>query len=118
VGTPHQYRRSPDLKDVTGKDFNKEVIQSKIPVVVDFWATYCGPCKMFANVLEKIEIDAEGDFKIVKVNVETENTLAGTYGVMSVPTLVVFNQGKVVGNHVGAGTKATIEKKIRSMLPK
>jgi thioredoxin 1 len=97
----------PLLKEVTSKNFDREVIKR---------ATYCGPCKAFATVLEKVEEEAGNEFKIVKVNAEEEPALAARFGVMSVPTLVVFHQGKVIGNHVGAGTKAAVLKKIRAIL--
>ena len=92
---------------LTKENFAQEVLQSDKPVLVDFWATWCGPCRMMAPVVE--ELDAEHpEYKFGKVNVDEQPELAGEFGVMSIPTLLVFEQGKLVRQAVGARPKAGV----------
>ena len=92
---------------LTKENFAQEVLQSDKPVLVDFWATWCGPCRMMAPVVE--ELDAEHpEYKFGKVNVDEQPELAGQFGVMSIPTLLVFEQGKLVRQAVGARPKASV----------
>lgn len=95
--------------NVTKDNFEKEVVQSEIPVLVDFWAPWCGPCKMVTPILEEIAGEIS-HAKVVKVNVDEESELASNYRVMSIPTLAVFKDGKVVQTGVGAKPKADILK--------
>lgn len=93
------------MKKVTNADFEQEVLQSEIPVLVDFFATWCMPCKMFAPVLEEVSKEREGALKIVKLDVDEAPELAGKYRVMSIPTLKLFQNGEVKESFVGAMSK-------------
>ena len=94
---------------VTDANFETEVSASAIPVVVDFWAEWCGPCKMIAPALDEIAGKLAGKVKIVKLNVDENPTIAAKFGVMSVPTLMVFKGGKLVDRKVGAQPKQKLE---------
>lgn len=90
-------------------NFTTEVIQSDTPVVVDFWAEWCMPCKMVAPVLDQISQDYDGRLKIAKVNVDDNGAIAQKYNIVSIPTLLLFKDGNVVGQQVGAVPRETIE---------
>ena len=94
--------------NVTTDNFEKEVLQAEQTVLVDFWAAWCGPCKMVAPVIDQIATE-HADIKVCKVNVDEEASLAMDYKVMSIPTLVVFKNGQVVNQSVGAQSKSDIE---------
>ena len=93
---------------VTDETFDAEVRQSDIPVVVDFWAEWCGPCKMIAPVLEEIAVDYEGKLKICKMDVDANTETAPKYGIRGIPTLILFNNGDKVGEKVGALSKSQL----------
>ena len=95
------------------KNFEKEVLGSKLPVIVDFWAVWCGPCKVLSPIVEELAKDYEGKLKVGKINVDENNALAMRYNVMSIPTLKIFKDGKVVGEMVGAAPKSAIEAEIK-----
>lgn len=97
-------------------NFESEVLQSTVPVVVDFWAPWCGPCRSMAPIIDDLAKEFEGKVKVGKVNVDENQTLAGTYSVMSIPTLIFFKDGKTEGQLVGYNSKASLVKKIESML--
>ncbi len=93
---------------ITKDNFQKEVIESEIPVLVDFWATWCGPCLMLAPTLEEIANENEGKLKVGKVNVDEQPELSREYGIMSIPTLIVFKNGKKVNQTMGVQPKKNI----------
>jgi thioredoxin 1 len=96
--------------------FEQEVIKSDIPVLVDFWAPWCGPCRSLAPVIEEITADFAGRVKVGKVNVDNNQNLARKYGVMSIPTLMIFKNGQVMGQMVGFTQKSVLAKKLESVL--
>ena len=93
---------------LTEKNFEEEVLKSDKPVLVDFWATWCGPCRMLAPTIEKIAEEQEGVIKVGKIDVDDEPELAAKYGIASIPTLMVFKNGQLVNTMVGARPKAAI----------
>lgn len=92
----------------TSENFEAEVLQSDVPVVVDFWASWCAPCRMLAPIIEEIASESDGSYKVGKVNVDEEMDLARSYRVMSIPTILVFQNGKVIATSVGADDKDDI----------
>lgn len=94
---------------LTAANFPKEVLQAEQTVLVDFWAPWCGPCRMVGPIVEQIA-DERPDIKVGKINVDEENALAAQFGVMSIPTLLVFKNGQVVNKSVGARPKAALLK--------
>lgn len=100
-----------DVKVVTADNFQEEVINSDIPVLVDFWAVWCGPCKMLTPVVHEIAAE-HPEIKVCSVNVDDEMELAQKFNIMSIPTLLVFNKGEMVDQMVGLQPKNVIEQKI------
>ena len=94
---------------ISQDNFTDEVVQSQVPVVVDFWAEWCMPCKMIAPVLEQISQDYAGKLKVAKVNVDDNGEIAQKFNIVSIPTLLLFKDGDVVGQQVGAVPRETIE---------
>lgn len=94
---------------ISAADFEKEVINSDVPVLIDFWATWCRPCVAIGPHIEEIATEVAGTAKVYKVNVDENQELASQYGVMSIPNLLVFKDGQVVDNMVGAGAKDDIK---------
>jgi thioredoxin 1 len=93
---------------VTSSDFEQQVLKSDIPVLVDFWAEWCGPCKAIGPSIEQLASEYEGKAKVFKLDVDTEGELAMQYGVMSIPALLVFKGGKEIDRMVGAAPKPQI----------
>lgn len=93
---------------ITKKNFEKEVLQSKEPVVVDFWASWCGPCKALAPILEEVDAELAGTVKVAKINIDEEEELAAQFRVMSIPTLLLFKNGEVVNKSVGLAPKEEV----------
>ena len=92
---------------ITKENFAQEVLQSEKPVLLDFWASWCGPCRMLSPVVDEVA-EERTDVKVGKVDVDEQPELAGQFGVMSIPTLLVFEQGKLVRQAVGARPKASV----------
>ena len=93
------------MLETTDQNFRTDVLEADLPVLVDFWAPWCGPCRAVAPVLEQLQDELTGRLKIVKVNVDENNEIAGALGVRSIPTLVVFKEGKAVEGAIGALSK-------------
>ena len=100
----------------TAADFEKEVIASDIPVFVDFYADWCGPCKMMAPIIEKLAEKYEGRLKVGKCNIDEENELAVKYKIMSIPTMMIFMGGEVEETIIGAVSQNELEEKIEKAL--
>ena len=94
---------------ITRENFENEVMKSDIPVLIDFWAPWCGPCQMMGPIIEQLAEEYEGKAKVGKVNVDEEGELSQAFGVMSIPTIVLVKDGKVVKQAVGARPKAEVE---------
>jgi thioredoxin 1 len=102
--------------DITAQNFEQDVLKSDIPVLVDFWAEWCGPCRMIAPSVDAIAEEFAGKLKVFKLNVDQEATLASKYGVMSIPTLIIFKGGSVAEQIVGALPKQKLVEKIQPHL--
>jgi len=100
----------------TEKDFGKEVLQSPVPVLVDFWAEWCGPCKMMGPIVDQAADDLSGKMKVGKVNVDESQELAARYGIMSIPTLLVFKNGNMVEQFSGAMPKEQLLQRLKKHL--
>ena len=104
------------MKDITSHDFAEEVLLSELPVVVDFWAEWCGPCRMVAPILEELSVENSERFKVVKVNSDDNSGLAAHYSIRSIPTILVLKGGEVVKTIIGAKPKAALLKEIEEVL--
>ena len=100
---------------ITGGNFEQEVLRSPIPVLIDFWASWCGPCKMISPFIDQLAGEYEGRVKIGKVNVDEENGLAERHGIASIPALVLYKDGVIVDQRNGAAPKRDIEAMFRDI---
>ena len=103
------------LTEVTDTSFQAEVVESPEPVLVDFWAPWCGPCRLVSPVLEQIDAD-RSDLRVVKLNVDENQQTAATFGVMSIPTMILFKNGQAVHQIVGAQPRPRIESQLDQVL--
>jgi len=101
---------------LTSANFEAEVLKSSVPVLVDFWAEWCMPCKMIAPAVDQLAVAYDGRLKVGKVNVDQENELAGQHNIVSIPTLLVFKDGKVVRQKVGAVPKHELENLVKDLV--
>ena len=101
---------------VTGANFEEEVLKSQVPVLLDFWASWCGPCKMIGPFIEQLAAEYSGRLKVGKVNVDEEGDLASSHGVVSIPTLVVYKNGEIANQAVGAFPKQNIEALFKDLI--
>jgi thioredoxin 1 len=97
---------------VTEQTFEQEVLKSETPVLVDFWAEWCGPCHAVSPVLERIAEERNGELKLVKVNIDEEQGLSLRYGVMSIPTMILFKNGEPAAAAIGAQPKSSLERSL------
>jgi len=104
------------LTHTTDKNFDQDVLQSDLPVLLDFWAEWCGPCKMIGSVLGELSEEYAEKVKIVKLNVDENNNTAIQYAVRSIPTLILFKDGQVQAQHIGAAAKGQLKQFLDSNL--
>ena len=97
------------IKQTSDDNFESDVLTSELPVLIDFWAEWCGPCKMIGPILEELELEMSEKIKIVKLDVDSNNQTAMNYSIRSIPTLIIINGGEVKAQHIGAASKAQIQ---------
>lgn len=105
-----------NIVHANNENWKTEVLESKIPVLVDFWAEWCGPCRALAPILDQLAVEMTGKLKIVKVDVDSNQDLAAQFGIRAIPTLLFFRGGKVQSQMVGGATKAVLQEKLQSLL--
>ena len=105
-----------DLVEVTDQNFDEEIVHSAIPAMVDFWATWCGPCKMVAPVVEELAKEYQGKIKVAKMDVDNNRETPARFGIRNIPTLIFFKGGQVSNTIVGAQPKSSIEAELKKLL--
>ena len=106
---------SPNVLNLTEANFDQEVLSATTPVLVDFWATWCGPCKMIAPIIDEIADEADGKVKVAKVDVDNNQAISARYGIRAIPTLLLFKNGEVGEQIVGAVSKHDLLAKIAAL---
>jgi thioredoxin 1 len=106
---------SPNVLNLTEANFDHEVLNASTPVLVDFWATWCGPCKMIAPIIDEIADEAAGKVKVAKVDVDANQAISARYGIRAIPTLLLFKNGEVGEQIVGAVSKHDLLEKIQAL---
>jgi thioredoxin 1 len=101
---------------ISAENFESEVLGSPVPVLIDFWASWCNPCKMISPFIDQLADEYSGQLKVVKINVDEENELAGRHGIVSIPTLIIYKDGEIAGKKVGAAPKHDIEALFRDLV--
>jgi thioredoxin 1 len=101
---------------VTDGDFKKEVLEASMPVLVDFWATWCGPCQVMGPVVDTIAEENEGKVKVLKINVDENALTPAQYGVRGIPTLILFNKGEIVDRIVGSQPKGSVDNLLKKVI--
>ena len=107
---------SEQVAIVNDGNFSTEVLESDIPVLVDFWADWCGPCKMVSPVLDKLAPEFQGRLKVAKLNVDENRQIANQYGIMSIPTLIIFKDGQIKDTIMGALPEAKLRQRLEGSL--
>ena len=102
--------------EVNGNNFQQEVLESSVPVLVDFWAPWCMPCRMLAPTIEKLAEENQGKLKVCKLNTDENQHIAAQYGIQGIPTLIIFKGGKEVGRTVGVMPKEKLQEKLNPIL--
>jgi thioredoxin 1 len=102
--------------EITDKDFQEKVLESDIPVLVDFWAAWCGPCRMVGPIIDELNAEYEGKAVIAKMDVDQNQEFAAKYGVRNIPTVLFFKNGEMVNRQVGVAQKETYKEAIDSLL--
>lgn len=99
--------------EITTANFEKEVLKSEVPVMIDFWASWCMPCKMLSPVIEELSEEANGAYKVGKINVDAEPSLAAQFGIMNIPTVLVFKNGQIEDKIVGVVPKSKLAEMVK-----
>ena len=102
--------------EVNGNNFQQEVLESSIPVLVDFWAPWCMPCRMLEPIIEKLAEENQGKLKVCRLNTDENQYIAAQYGIQGIPTLIVFKEGREIGRTVGAMPKEKLQEKLDPIL--
>jgi thioredoxin 1 len=102
--------------NVTTDTFQKEVLESAVPVLADFWAEWCVPCRLVSPVLAKLAEEHEGKLKVAKINVDQESELAAKYNIVSIPTILLFHKGQIARQQIGAAPRKVLEEMIKDYL--